>query len=170
VLSSIANAELAACSGAGGSSGTGGGANAGGASSGGRASTGGTTSTGGSLTTGGASSTDAGSCQTGEKSCGGVCSPPAPSNGCALTGCVACPGPAPSGGVLACDNTAHVCSFVCLSGYTKQGSQCVSNSGAGGSSGSCTPSACPSCGIIDSPCCTNGRCGCTQLGIPGTCI
>lgn len=150
--------------------------------SGGRTATGGTVASGGVTASGGTSSTggtstDAGSCKNGQKLCGGVCVAPAPSNGCGLTGCTACPGPPPNGGVLACDNTAHACSFVCLSGYTKQGDQCVSStggggsSGAGGSTGGCVPSVCPKCCFGAEPgCCASPTsCGCPIVCIPGTC-
>lgn len=160
----------------GGRASTGGGQSTGGAMpTGGAMSTGGRVSTGGRASTGGAS-TDAGSCQNGQKTCGGVCVPPAPSNGCGLTGCTACPGPPPSGGVLACDNTAHTCDFVCLSGFTKQGNQCISSTGGGGSSGgggapTCQPSACPKClfGACNGCCASPTSCGCPAFCIPGTC-
>jgi hypothetical protein len=146
-----------------------GGASSGGSSSGGRLNSGGAVATGGVSATGGASG-----CYTSQKICGGVCVPPAPSNGCGPSGCTPCPEPAPANGVVACDDTTQTCSFVCLSGFTKSGNACVSNvgGGTGGTSdgGSCVPASCPTCGPIVGPaCCVNGRCGCPILSIPGTC-
>jgi len=148
-------------------------------SSGGRASSGGAVASGGKMSSGGSPATggasDAGNgCQSGEKKCGGVCSVPGPSNGCDLTSCTACPGPAPAGGVLACDKSNNTCSFVCLSGYTRNGSSCVSNSGSGGSTGAGGGGTgcgnCPDCGPINGQgCCTNNHCGCLTFWIPGTC-
>jgi hypothetical protein len=138
-------------------------------------------STGG-VPTGGVPTGDAGGCQIGEKRCGGNCVVPASSNGCGLTSCTPCPGPAPNGGVLACDDTNHVCDFVCLSGFIKSGSSCVPTSagGASGSGGSvgagggtCVPANCPRCllcGASAACCTTSGRCGCPSLCVPGTCV
>jgi hypothetical protein len=148
----------------------------GGGPTGGAMPTGGAAPTGGASSTGGAS-TDAGSCGNGQKMCGGLCVAPAPSNGCGVTGCTKCPGSPPSGGVLACDNNAHACDFVCLSGYTKQGNQCVSSTGGGGSSGAggapptCQASACPKClfGACNGCCASPTSCGCPAFCIPGTC-
>jgi hypothetical protein len=157
---------------------TGGRAPTGGAQpTGGAMPTGGTTPTGGAPPTGGRMSTDAGSCPNGQKMCGGVCVVPAPSNGCGLTGCNKCPGPPPNGGVLACDNNAHTCDFVCLSGFTKQGNTCMSNGGSGGtgggggSTGNCVASVCPKCCFGAEPgcCASSTSCGCPLLCIPGTC-
>lgn len=157
------------------------------ASTGGRSSTGGAAPTGGATSMGGTSSggrpqTDASACGAGEKYCGGVCTPPAPGIGCDLSSsCTACPGPAPANGVLACDKTNNTCSFVCLSGFTKQGNSCVSNSGnggsgnggstgTGGSTTGCVASQCPSCGVVLGPaCCVSGKCGCPIFYIPGSC-
>jgi hypothetical protein len=144
----------AGSTGKGGEGGTAGAAGADGAGSGGFPDSGGATSTGGVPV-----------CNSGQKMCGGVCVPGAPSNGCGETGCTPCPGPPPMNGVLACNQSNHTCDFVCLSGFTKSGSACVSNSGAGGGDGGvCVPSQCPDCGSLIGPgCCVNGHCGCPAV-------
>ncbi|HVW23911.1 MAG TPA: hypothetical protein VHC69_00980 [Polyangiaceae bacterium] len=105
---------------------------------------------------------DGGSCQSGQKFCGGLCTPPAPRVGCGLTGCDACTTQAPQNGYVTCTN--NQCAFDCLSGYTKMGNSCV-GSGTGGSSGNCNVSKCPVCNIVSGPaCCTNdGKCGCPAI-------
>src|SRR5262249_58139040 len=119
--------------------------------------------------TGGAPTTDAAACKSTEKFCNGVCTTPAPGIGCDLgPSCTACPGPAPANAVLHCDTASHTCDFVCFSGFTRQGDQCVSSTGGGGSSGAggstggaCVPKNCPDCGPILGPaCCVSGNCGC----------
>jgi hypothetical protein len=144
---------------------------------GGASSSGGSIASGGSSFTGGASMSDASACSSSEKLCGGVCVRPGPSVGCNLSSCTPCPDPPPANGVLACDGGSQECSFVCLSGFTKSGSGCVSSYGAGGTGAgdaatSCgvDGSTCPDCGPNNGPgCCVNGHCGCLMLWIPGTC-
>jgi hypothetical protein len=154
------------------SGGAGGSVNTGGNMSGGRSGTGGAAS--GGSTSGGASSVDAGSCKTGEKVCGSICTPPAPRIGCGLTGCDACTVTAPANGYVTCAN--NQCVFDCLSGFTKMGTMCVGSSTGGGGtgSGSCNPSRCPqNCSVVFGPaCCTSaGKCGCPAIPyVAPTCV
>lgn len=157
-------AESGGKTGSGGTSSTGGkSSSSGGTASGGTSSTGsGGMASGGTTGTAGTSG-DAGSCKTGEKSCGGLCTPPAPRVGCGLTGCDACTITAPQNGYITCAN--NQCVFDCLSGYTKMGNSCTGTGAGGGSSGSCNASKCPVCNVVSGPaCCTSqGKCGCPAI-------
>jgi hypothetical protein len=160
---------------AGGASGSGGIAATGGRSDGGASSGGQAGATGGQPGTGGGSG-----CPSSEKNCGGICVPPAPSNGCSLSGCTPCQAPPPANGAVVCVNQA--CDFVCLSGYTRSGNACVpiagtggvtgsggaggASSGGAGGAGGCVVSACSnSClPFYESRCCTvSGTCGCKLI-------
>src|SRR5260221_1597023 len=101
----------------GGRPGSGGIVTAGGMGSGGRAS-GGAMAAGGKVSSGGsAPMQDGGSCKTGEKFCGGICTPPAPRGGRGTTGCMAWAVTAPGHGYLTC--TSRQRPWDCLSGYKK---------------------------------------------------
>src|SRR5262249_36769549 len=106
-----------------------------------------------------------------QKFCGGLCTPPAPRVGCGLTGCDPCTITAPTNGYVTCAN--NQCIFECLSGFTKNADKCE-GSGAGGSTGNCSPVSCPqTCSVTFGPaCCTSaGKCGCAQIPwVTQTCI
>ncbi len=150
---------------AGGTTGSGGGTATGGASTGGKGSGG--TASGGSSQGG-----SAGMCATGQKLCGGNCTPPAPRVGCGTTGCDPCTTTAPSNGYVTCTN--NQCAFDCLSGYTKMGNSCTGSGNGGSGSGNCNPASCPqNCSVIFGPaCCTSaGKCGCPAIPyVAPTCI
>jgi hypothetical protein len=159
----------------GGMPGTGGGKAAGGTSGGGASSGGsaaGGKGGGSGAGSGGASDPgDGGSCQAGQKFCGGVCTPPAPRVGCGTTGCDACTLTAPANGYVTC--TANQCAFDCLSGFTKMGNTCTGSGTGQGGAGSCRPQSCMNCGVVLGPgCCTQaGKCGCPLIPyVAPTCI
>ncbi|HEX3593580.1 MAG TPA: hypothetical protein VHU80_00725 [Polyangiaceae bacterium] len=122
--------------------------------------------------TGGSGDAGAGACQSGQKSCGGVCTPPAPRVGCGTTGCDPCTLTAPQNGYVTCTNNA--CAFDCLSGYTKMGDMCMGSGNGQGGAGSCNASKCAqNCSVIFGPaCCTSaGKCGCPAIPyVAPTCI
>ena len=133
---------------------------------------GGITSSGGTVASDGGTPNDGGACYSGYKFCGGLCTPPAPRVGCALTGCQPCTLMPPANGYVTCSNDQ--CTFDCLSGYIKKGSTCE-GSGVGGSAGAgnCQLSSCPNCGVTFGPaCCTSaGKCGCPVVPyVAPTCI
>ncbi|HEX4341663.1 MAG TPA: hypothetical protein VH062_37395 [Polyangiaceae bacterium] len=135
---------------------------------GGKASGNGGTSAGGSTSMGG----DGGACPTGQKTCGGLCTPPAPRVGCGTTGCDACTLTAPTNGYVTCTN--NQCAFDCLSGYTKMGDACMGSGNGQGGAGSCNASRCPqNCSVVLGPACctTDGKCGCPLIPyVAPTCI
>jgi hypothetical protein len=159
----------------GGMPGSGGGKATGGASSGGAMSTGGS-ATGGKGGSGGGTGGapepgDGGSCQAGQKFCGGICTPPAPRVGCGTTGCDACTLVAPANGYVTCAN--NQCVFDCLSGFTKMGSTCMGTGTGQGGAGNCRPQSCMNCGVVLGPgCCTQaGKCGCPLIPyVAPTCL
>jgi hypothetical protein len=111
-------------------------------------------------------------CTPGEKLCGGICTPPAPRNGCGMTGCDACTLQPPSNGYITCSN--NQCVFDCLSGFTRSGNACVGSSADAGGNGNCRPQSCPqTCSAVFGPaCCTSeGKCGCPAVPwVAPTCI
>jgi hypothetical protein len=122
--------------------------------------TGGTSGGAGGQATGGTGGNGAGGtgggdgCPPGEKLCGGLCLAPSPGNGCAPTGCTACPAP-PENGFAVCAGSA--CSFECSAGYVESGGACVPLEPM-----ECVASACPPCGGIGGQkCCkSDDTCGC----------
>jgi hypothetical protein len=134
---------------------TGGMGGAGGRGSGGKA-------TGGGMSSGGADPGDGGNCPSGQKFCGGLCTPPAPRVGCDLTDCTACTITAPANGYVTCAN--NQCAWDCLSGYMKNADKCE-GMGTGGNTGNCKASSCPPCNVVSGPaCCTSsGQCGCPAI-------
>jgi hypothetical protein len=162
------------------SPGAGGADETGGEGSGGRfLGTGGTSGAGGkTLPTGGTGGQGSGgaagtggTCATGQKYCGGLCTPPAPRVGCGLTGCEPCTLVAPANGYVTCANGQ--CVFDCLSGYKKTVDKCE-GTGAGGTggAGTCNLPSCPECAVVTgAACCTAaGKCGCPTIPwVPNTC-
>jgi hypothetical protein len=146
----------------GGTTGGGSGGKAAGGTNSGGAPSGGMTSNGGA----------AGSCSAGQKTCNGMCTPPAPRVGCGLTGCDACTDTAPANGYITC--TANACTFDCLSGYTKMGTQCMGSGNGQGGAGSCSATRCPqNCSVVFGPACctTDGKCGCPLIPyVAPTCV
>ncbi len=150
---------------AGGAGGVGGGAGGGGSSAGAGGATAGNGGTAG--TTGGSGGAGgSGGCQHPRHVCGGVCVQGTPENGCSKsTDCAPCPEPA--NGFASC-TAGGECSFGCLQGYTKMGSECVGGgaggSGAGGAGGTGGGGTCSGAGCPTPP--TNLM-GCNSCG--GTC-
>jgi hypothetical protein len=164
VLSSGGRAPMGGFAGRGGASTVGNGGSFAGA--GGRSGAGGIPISGGSAS-------DAGACILGQKSCDGVCAPPTPQTGCALTGCTSCALAAPANGYLLCAN--EECAFDCLSGFTKRAGGCHTTNGVDAGGGAvCDPATCPqNCSVTFGPaCCTaDGRCGCPAIPyMATTCI
>jgi len=121
-----------------------------GASTGGKGGTGGSGSGGkatggGGMSSGGADPGDGGNCPSGQKFCGGLCTPPAPRVGCDLTDCSPCTIMAPQNGYVTCAN--NQCAWDCLSGYTKNADKCE-GMGTGGNTGSCRATSCPACNVV----------------------
>lgn len=159
----------------------------GGAVASGGVTAGGGTATGGSSATSGGATNDAGSvgagggCTTGQKSCSGACVVESAMNGCSAMSCAACPIPAPANGLQLCDDQGQ-CDFECLSGFHKNGNQCATGDGSGGTSGSggaggaggeltCGTRTCKSClGNLVSCCTKDGKlCQCVLKNATNLC-
>lgn len=117
-------------------------------------------------------------CADDEKLCGGICVKPAPTIGCGLDDCRACP-PAPTNATGTCQG--DVCAWECKDGFEQMGAACVvpgagGSTGAGGASGgagappaggvTCGGQACPPCDLTGPlQCCSGSQCGCTWFPV-----